>query len=184
MRAFLRGSCAVAAILMAGLLFICVDGVSYTVQGTKGSLHSVSLIMSTIYTLVFLLAPVWFGYRRWMSCAIAYGVLLTAVSAMGLMGYLGYGFLLGGLSSVYFLLITPFAAIIEAIALSWHLYDAADTIMLLVPVAMYCLALLAYLAGKVLRTHRHALCKTFVRLDSRYVYQMPVEETVEGRHTA
>lgn len=184
MRAFWRGSCVIAAVLMAGLLFVCLDGVSYTAQGTKGSLHGISVIMSTIYTLLFLLVPVWLGYRKWTSCAAAYGVLFAAVGVMGLMGYLGYGFLLGSLTDVYFLLITPFAAIIETISLSWHLYDAADTVMLFIPLAAYALALISYIAGRVLHTHELALRNSLVRMDSRYAYRMPEEKTFQSRRPA
>ncbi len=184
MKKLWKGSFTAAVLLLAGLLFELFGGISYSAGGTNGVLSVWSVVMSTIYFLVFLLVPIWFGYKKWTSCFVAYGVMFAAVGVMGVMGYLGYGFLLGGLSSVYFLLIAPFSALIENVALSWHVYYAADRIMLLIPLAAYFLAMASYIAGTILRAHERALHYSLMRLDSRYEYRMPLEESLEERHTA
>lgn len=184
MKKIMKGSCVIAAVLAAGVFFKLLGGVSYGTQGTNGVLSAIGVIMSTIYVLVFLTVPIWLGYKKWTPCFVAYGVLFVLVGVMGTMGYLGYGFLLRGFSSVYFLLVTPFSALIENVALSWHMYYAADRIMLLLPLVAYFLAMVSYVAGTVLRAHERALHYSLMRLDSRYEYRMPLEETLERKHTA
>ena len=180
----MRGGYVIAAVLLAGLLFELAGGISYGDGGTRGVLHMIDVVMSTIYFLLFLLVPVWLGYKKWTACFVAYGVLFGVVGVMGMLGYLGYGFLMRGISFLYFLLIAPFSAVIENIALSWHMYYSADRIMLIVPLAAYFLAMVFYIVGTILRAHERALHYSLMRLDSRYEYRMPLEETFEEKHTA
>ncbi len=180
----LKGSLAIAAVLFSGLLFELFGGISYGAQGTNGVLNLMSMIMSTIYFLLLLLFSVWLGYKKWTPCFVAFGLVFAVVGVMGVMGYLGYGFLLGGLSSVYFLCITPFSAIIETIARSWHMYYAIDRIMLIVPLVVYFLAMVSYIAGTVLRAHKRALYYSLMRLDSRYEYRIPLEDAIQEEHSA
>lgn len=180
----MRGGCVIAAVLLAGFLFELAGGISYGAGGTRGVLHMIDVVMSTIYFLLFLLLPVWLGYKKWTACFVAYGVLFGVVGVLGMLGYLGYGFLMRGFSFLYFLLIAPFSAVIEHIALSWHMYYAADRIMLIVPLAAYFLAMVSYIVGTILRAHERALHYSLMRLDSRYEYRMPLEDTLEEKHTA
>lgn len=172
------------AVLVVGVFFELLGNCGYSMQGTSIVLSTVSVVMSTIYFFVFLLVPVWLGYKRWTSCLIAYGILFILVGTMGTMGYLGYGFLLRGFASAYFLLVAPFAGVIEKVALSWHIYYAADQIMLFVPLVAYFLAIVSYVIGTVLRAHGRMLRDSLIRLDSRYEYRMPLNEAVEHKHTA
>ena len=179
-----KGAFVTAGILIFGLVFELFSGISYRIDGTSGVLDGISVVMSTVYVLLFLLVPIWLGYKKWTSCFVAYGVLLALVGIMGAMGYLGYGFLLGGFAQLYFLLIAPFSALVEGMALSWNLYYAADRVLLLVPLAIYFFAMVSYIVGTILRAHERALHYSLMRLDSRYEYRMPLEESLEERHTA
>ena len=184
MKKVCKGAFVTAGILIFGLVFELFGGISYRIDGTSGVLNGISVVMSTVYVLLFLLVPIWLGYKKWTSCFVAYGVLFALVGIMGAMGYLGYGFLLGGFAQLYFLLIAPFSALVEGMALSWNLYYAADRVLLLVPLAIYFFAMVSYIVGTILRAHERALHYSLMRLDSRYEYRMPLEESLEERHTA
>lgn len=187
MKKIMNGIGVAALCLGAGLLFSLLSGVRYTLSGTEGAVQVISVIMSTVYLTAFLLFPVWLGYHKKIACFVTYGILFAVVGVIGLVGFMGYGFLLGGLSSVYFLLITPFAALVEQIALSCNIYYAADRIMLILPVVVYLLTMVSYIVGTILRAHERALYYSLVRLDSRYAYRLPtIEEpqTFEERHPA
>ena len=86
MKKTMRGGYVIAAVLLAGLLFELAGGISYGDGGTRGVLHMIDVVMSTIYFLLFLLVPVWLGYKKWTACFVAYGVLFGVVGVMGMLG--------------------------------------------------------------------------------------------------
>ena len=188
MKKIIQGSILIAAVLCIGWLFSFLDGMRYSLHGTSGALQVAGIIMSTLYLLVFLGAFTWFGYKKWIACFVSGGILFAVTGVMGAMGFMGLGFLLGGSAEIYFLLVNPFAPIIEQIAMSGHMYYMADRILLIVPLVTYFLTMVFYILGTILRAHERALYYSLVRLDSRYAYRLPLEEAEKleklGKHGA
>ena len=181
MKKLLQGGIVIAAVLAAGWLFGLLDGLRYSVQGTTGSLQLIGVVMSTVYLLGFLGVFTWFGYKKLTVCFVAGGVMFAVVGVMGAMGFLGYGFLLGRSAEIYFLLVNPFAPLIESIAVHGHIYYMADRVLLIVPLAAYFLSMVFYVLGTILRAHERALYYSLMRLDSRYEYRLPLEEAEKRR---
>lgn len=184
MKKILLGCSLFAALVAVGWLFGRLSGIWYGTGVPSGLQQGIGVIMSTVYVFAFLGLFTWFGYKKYTTCFVVGGVLFAFVSVIGALGFLGYGFLLGILSPMYFALVAPFEALIDAIAYSFRIYYAADRVLLVVPSFFCFLTMAAYVVGTILRAHERALYYSLRHIDSRYEYRLPPEDAAQTQHTA
>ena len=131
----------------AGFLFYFLSGLSYRTRGTVGELSTLNITFSVAYTILLAVLMLQAGRRTWRGAV--FGLISTAVTALfsGLIGYLGYGYLLVDWVTPFYILSAPYTPMIELLLQAPALYAYGDAVMLLMPFVFEALAILFYYFG-------------------------------------
>ncbi len=162
---------------LLGLLFYRFGGIRYFATGANGVMTGADVSFSIVVFLFFILFYFICGLCAVPGSTIGLIVLSTLIIGGGIVGYLGYAYLLGNIVGLYFLFLAPIVPILELLSRIPVFSASSDLLFIIVPSLLAALKFSALLIGKRIRYSPELVERSLRKIDRFYEYRQPVEGT-------
>ena len=162
---------------LLGLLFYRFGGIRYFATGANGVMTGADVSFSIVIFLFFVLFYFICGLCAIPGSMTAFILLSTLIIGGGIVGYLGYAYLLGNIVGLYFLFLAPIVPILELLSRIPVFSASSDLLFIIVPIVLAALKFSALLIGKRIRYSPELVERSLRKIDRFYEYRQPVEGT-------